>query len=260
MENILNVAIIQSDIIWENPNRNRANFSQKIDEISNEIDLIVLQEMFTTGYTINASAVAESMAGETVKWMLGKAKEKNALLIGSIVIKEDENYFNRIIIAFPSGEVQHYDKRHLFSFAGEEKVFTSGNNRIIITYKGWRLLPLICYDLRFPVWARNTDEFDAIIYVASWPSARVSAWDTLLKARAIENLSYVIGANRVGKDGNNLEYVGHSAVIDTFGHTVLEFDESQEATKTVILDKNHIIESRNKFGFLDDKDEFEIKY
>lgn len=258
MENLLNVAIIQTEIIWENTNQNLVNFSNKIDAISNNIDLIVLQEMFTTGYTINANAVAETMNGVTVKWMKEKAKEKDALLMGSIIIEENGNYYNRLIAAFPSGEIQHYDKRHLFSYAGEDKVFTPGIKKVIIEYKNWKILPLICYDIRFPVWSRNTTEYDVLIYVASWPSVRVTAWDTLLKARAIENLSYVIGANRLGKDGNNIEYVGHSSVIDALGNTILEFEDNEEAVKTVLLDKNHIIESRNKFGFLNDKDEFKI--
>ena len=260
MENFLKAAIIQTDIVWEDSIQNRSNFSKKIDAISNDVDLIVLQEMFTTGYTINASEVAETMEGDTVQWMMEKAKEKSALLMGSVIIEVDNRYYNRLIIAFPSGEVEHYDKRHLFSYADEDKIFTPGNKRAIINYKGWKLLPLVCYDLRFPVWARNTEDFDAIIYVASWPSPRVAAWDTLLKARAIENMSYVIGANRMGKDGNNLKYVGHSTVIDALGNVILEFDKNQEATKTVVLDKNHILESRNRFGFLEDKDEFEIKY
>lgn len=267
MENVLNVSIIQSDIIWENPNQNLINLSDKIEAISNDVDLIVLQEMFTTGYTLNVGSMSETMAGDTVNWMLKKAKDKNALIMGSIIIEElatdkmkNRNYYNRLLVAFPNGEIQHYDKRHLFSYAGENKVFTSGKKRTIIIYKGWKLLPLICYDLRFPVWARNTEEYDVLIYIANWPQTRISAWDTLLKARAIENLCYVVGTNRLGTDGNNLEYIGHSAIFDTMGHTILEFDENQEATKTVVLNKNHIENSRNKFGFLNDKDEFEIRY
>ena len=267
MKNSLNVSIIQSDIIWENPAQNLSNLSHKIKEISNEVDLIVLQEMFTTGYTLNASTMAETMSGNTIQWMLEKAKEKDALIMGSIIIKEShtgpnekENYFNRLLVAFPNGEIQYYDKRHLFTYADEDKIFTAGKNRTIINYKGWKLLPLICYDLRFPVWSRNTDEFDVLIYVANWPNTRVSAWDTLLKARAIENLCYVVGANRLGIDANNLEYNGHSAIIDCMGNTILEFNESQKATKSIALDKNHIENSRNKFSFLNDKDEFEIKY
>ena len=265
MKNSLKTAIIQSDLVWENSKQNRINFSHKIDAISSDVDLIVLQEMFSTGYTLNACAVAETMTGDTVKWMLEKAKKKEALLIGSIIIEElssdktnNKNYFNRLIIAFPNGKIQYYDKRHLFSYAQEHKVFTSGKNRTIITYKSWKLLPLICYDLRFPVWARNTNDFDAIIYIANWPNTRISAWDTLLKARAIENLCYVIGVNRLGKDQNNLEYIGHSAIIDAMGKTVLEFDENQEAIKTFVLDKKHITDSRNKFGFLKDRDQFKI--
>ncbi len=267
MENNLNVAIIQSDIIWENPSLNLSNLSHKIQDIKGKVDLIVLQEMFTTGYTLNASSMAETMTGNTINWMLKIAKEKDALIMGSIIIKEsdselnqNENYYNRLIVAYPGGEIQHYDKRHLFSYADENKIYSAGKKRTIIKYKGWKLFPLICYDLRFPVWSRNTEEFDVLIYIANWPNTRVSAWDTLLKARAIENLCYVVGVNRLGKDANNLEYVGHSTAIDSMGNPVLEFDENQEATKTVVLKKNHIEDSRNNFGFLSDKDEFEIKY
>ncbi|MCK5637787.1 MAG: nitrilase family protein, partial [Flavobacteriaceae bacterium] len=150
-------------------------------------------------------------------------------------------------------------KRHLFSYAGEEKVFSAGNKRMVFEYKGFKICPLVCYDLRFPVWARNSENFDVLIYVANWPNARMFAWDTLLKARAIENLCYVIGVNRVGADNNNLVYTGHSAVIDAFGKTILDFKESQEDIKTVVLEKKHITETRNRFRFLDDKDTFEIK-
>jgi omega-amidase len=258
METQLKTAIIQSDLVWEDPNQNRLNFTKKIDAIKAKVDLIILQEMFTTGFTNNAVNFAETMQGETIQWMLKKANEKDSLLLGSIIIEDSGKYFNRFIIAFPNGEVQHYDKRHLFSYAGEDRIYSKGSEKLIFEYKGWRILPLVCYDLRFPVWARNCENYDLIIYVANWPKPRIAAWDILLKARAIENLSYVIGVNRIGKDFNGFEYVGHSAIIDAFGQTILEFQEGEEETKTVVLDKNHITNTREKFNFLNDKDDFKI--
>lgn len=258
MEAQLKIAIVQSDLFWENPKENRINFSKKIKAIEQPVDMIVLQEMFTTGFSNNAERLAETMQGETIQWMLQKANEKNSLLMGSLIVVENGKYYNRFIIAFPNGGIKHYDKRHLFTYAGEDKVYTRGEKRLVFTYKGFKILPLVCYDLRFPVWARNTQDIDLIIFVANWPKPRISAWDILLKARAIENLTYVIGVNRVGIDFNGLEYPGHSAVIDPFGKIVLEFDENDEETKMVVLDKNYVVETQQKFGFLKDKDQFKI--
>ena len=258
MEDQIKVAIVQAEIIWENPSQNRINFSSKINAISNDVDLIILQELFVTGFTNQVQKVCEDMDGETIQWMLQKAYEKEALLIGSLIIKEGEEFFNRLIVAFPNGELKYYDKRHLFSYAGEDDVFTAGNSRLVFDYKGFKICPLVCYDLRFPVWSRNTKDIDVLIYVANWPKPRISAWDILLQARAIENLCYVIGVNRLGKDFNNLEYLGHSAVIDAMGNPVLDFEEGQEMTKNTTLSKDHLENTRSKFGFLEDRDEFKI--
>ena len=258
MENVLNVTIIQTDIIWENVYQNRLNFAAKIDAIATDVDLIILPEMFITGFTNRAENFAETMNGETVRWMLQKALEKEAVLIGSLIIRENKKFFNRLIVAFPHGELKHYDKRHLFSYAKEHEVFTPGNLRLLFEYKGFNICPLVCYDLRFPVWSRNTEDIDVLIYVANWPKPRIHAWDILLKARAMENLCYVIGVNRLGKDFNNLEYLGHSAIFDAMGNPILEFEEGQETTKTINLSKKYIESTRSKFGFLEDRDEFEI--
>lgn len=258
MENVLNVAIIQSDIIWENSFQNRLNFKNKIDAISKEVDLIVLQEMFTTGFTNNVQNVSETMHGETVKWMLQTASLKEAILMGSLIIKDGGNYYNRLIVAFPDGDLKYYDKRHLFSYAGENEVFTSGNSRLVFSYKGFNICPLVCYDLRFPVWSRNTEDIDVLIYVANWPKPRIDAWDILLKARAIENLCYTVGVNRLGRDFNNMEYLGHSAVIDARGTIILDFEEGEETTKNILLTKDHLESTRSKFGFLEDRDEFDL--
>jgi len=271
MRDSLNIAIIQSNIFWEDPHRNRLDLSKKIKDIT-DADIIVLQEMFTTGFTNRVQDVSETMEGETVRWMLQKASEKEALIIGSLIIKDlpfglstdgnkkavGEKFFNRLIVAFPDGELKYYDKRHLFSYAGEDKVFTAGKARLVFDYEGFKICPMVCYDLRFPVWSRNTEDIDVLIYIANWPKPRIKAWDILLKARAIENLCYVIGVNRLGKDFYNLEYLGHSTVIDAMGKPILDFEEGQEMTKTIILDKSHIKDSRSKFGFLSDRDEFSI--
>ena len=257
MKKSLNIAILQSDIIWEDPKQNRLNFSKKIEDFK-EVDIIVLQEMFTTGFTTNVEEVFETMGGDTVNWMLKNAAKKKALIVGSIIIKEKESFFNRLIVAFPNGKLKFYDKKHLFSYAGEDEVFSSGEVRLTFSYKGFKICPMVCYDLRFPVWSRNTEEIDVLIYVANWPKPRINAWDILLKARAIENLCYVIGVNRLGQDFNKLDYLGHSTAIDPLGKTILQFNEGESGSKTTVLDKAYIEEIRNNFGFLDDADPFKI--
>ncbi len=202
----MKIALIQSSLFWENPNANRNHFEEKINAIDEEVDLIVLPEMFSTGFTMNPSAVSETMQGETVLWLQSLAEAKNSAITGSLVIQENNNFYNRLLFVFPSGEIQFYDKRHLFTLAGEDKIYTSGKDKLIVEYKGWKICPLVCYDLRFPVFARNVEEYDVLIYVANWPESRITAWDALLKARAIENMSYTIGVNRVGKDNNNFEH------------------------------------------------------
>ncbi len=258
MANKLKIAIIQADLVWHDAAQNLKNFSEKINQIKEQVDLIILPEMFSTGFSMQPQEIAETMQGETVKWMQKAAAEKKSAIAGSVVISEGKNYCNRFLFVHPSGEINFYDKRHLFTLAGEDKVYGRGNEKIIVNYKGWKICPLICYDLRFPVWARNTEDYDLLIYVANWPKTRITAWDTLLKARAIENMSYAIGVNRVGVDANNYEYNGHSAAYDSLGEQVAETHENKEETAVFTLDKNHISEIRNKLGFLNDRDDFEI--
>ncbi len=253
----MKITIIQSDLTWENPQANRNYFEEKINSISEEVDLIVLPEMFSTGFTMNPSSVAESMNGETVSWMIASAKAKNCAITGSIVISEGGKFYNRLVFVFPSGEIKTYDKKHLFSLASEEKIFTAGSQKVVIEYKGWKICPLICYDLRFPVFSRNVENYDLLLYVASWPKPRINAWDALLKARAIENMSYVIGVNRIGLDGNNHEYSGHSQIINYLGDYLIEPFEN-EAVKIILLDKNQLMETRQKLNFLNDKDKFQL--
>jgi len=254
----MKIALIQSDLQWEKTLENRKNFESKINKINSEVNLIVLPEMFSTGFTMNAVAVAETMQGETIQWMQTMAKEKNAALTGSLIVKENDSYYNRLLFVFPDGEMQFYDKRHLFSLAGEDQHFTSGSSKVIIEYLGWKICLQICYDLRFPVFARNVERYDLLLYVANWPKIRTNAWDILLRARAVENLSYVVGVNRVGFDGNNYEHIGHSQVVDFLGDYVLEPQETDDVF-IVELDKNTMLETRKKLDFLSDKDQFEIK-
>lgn len=254
----MKIAIIQSDLYWEDASKNRKNFESKINQIDSEVNLVVLPEMFSTGFTMNAVEVAETMKGETVSWLQSLAKQKNFAITGSLIIVENEKYYNRMLFVFPSGEIQHYNKRHLFSLAGEDKFYTNGNKKVIVEYLDWKICLQVCYDLRFPVFARNVENYDLLLYVANWPKVRTNAWDSLLKARAIENLSYVVGVNRVGLDANNYEHIGHSQAIDFLGNFILEPQES-EAVFIVELDKKIMLETREKLDFLSDKDIFEIK-
>ena len=254
----MKIAIIQSDLYWEDASKNRKNFESKINQVDSEVNLVVLPEMFSTGFTMNAAEVAETMQGETISWLQSLAKQKNFAITGSLIIVDNEKYYNRMLFVFPSGEIQHYDKRHLFSLAGEDKFYTNGNKKVIVEYLDWKICLQVCYDLRFPVFARNVENYDLLLYVANWPKVRTNAWDSLLKARAIENLSYVVGVNRVGLDANNYEHIGHSQAIDFLGNFILEPQES-EAVFIVELDKNIMLETREKLDFLSDKDIFEIK-
>jgi omega-amidase len=254
----MKIALIQTELSWENPNENKALLQEKINAISQYVDLIVLPEMFTSGFTMNPKNVAQTMQGEAISWLKETAKVKDCAITGSLVIEENGNYFNRLVFVFPSGEIQTYDKRHLFTLAGEDKVYIAGKEKLIVDYKGFKICPLICYDLRFPVFARNVEEYDVLIYVANWPKPRVNAWDILLKARAVENMSYVIGVNRVGFDENNHEYVGHSQVVDFLGNYLQEPQEI-EGVFIVELDKTELLETREKLNFLNDRDQFQIK-
>ena len=259
MDHQLKVALIQSDLVWENPEENRINFTNKITGILEDVDLIVLPEMFTSGFTMNAKRVAEPMKGDTVKWMQTIANQKHCAIMGSVVIRENDAFFNRGLFVHPNGHIDHYDKHHTFTLAGEHQTYSAGKKQVIINYKDWKICPLICYDLRFPVWARNTHDYELLIYVANWPKTRVDAWDTLLRARAIENMSYCIGVNRVGFDGNNHEYVGHSAAYNVLGRQIDDLEKEQESISIVSLDKSELNDTREKLGFLKDRDVFTLE-
>jgi predicted amidohydrolase len=253
----MKIALIQTELIWENPKENRILLQDKINSISHYVDIIVLPEMFTSGFTMNPESVAETMQGETISWLQNLAKSKNCAITGSLVITENGNFYNRLVFVFPDGKIETYNKRHLFTLAGEHKVYTAGKPKLIIYYKGFKICALICYDLRFPVFSRNVENYDLLIYVANWPKVRIKAWDVLLQARAIENMCFVIGVNRIGLDGNNHEYLGHSQAIDYLGNSIIE-PEKSAGIFYAELNKNNLLETRKKLAFLDDRDLFDL--
>lgn len=259
----LRIAFIQSELHWHNPQANRSMFEEKIWDINSSVDIIILPEMFTTGFTMDALNQAEVMGTTTVKWMEQIAAQTKAVLTGSIIIKEHGNYYNRLIWMYPDGHYQHYDKRHLFRYAGEHNDYTPGKERLIVDLKGWKICPQICYDLRFPIWSRNNyidgkAAFDLLIYVANWPEKRVNAWDTLLEARAIENLAYTVGVNRIGKDENGVGYCGHSAAYNYNGE-VLHAPQDHEQIVVLELKYDLLEQFRKRFPFYLDADKFEIR-
>lgn len=254
----MKVSLIQTALTWENPEANRANFEKHINSIEGKTDLIVLPEMFSTGFTMKPEAVAEAMDGTTVQWMKNIVSAKDCAITGSLVMQEDGKYYNRLLFVTPDGTIQTYDKRHLFTLAGEDKAYTAGKDKLVVEYRGWKICLLVCYDLRFPVFARNTEEYELLLYVANWPAPRILAWDTLLRARAIENMSYVVGVNRIGDDVNGHGYPGHTQVLDSLGGYLLE-PSGNEGVFTLDLDKEALAKTRAKFGFLADRDGFTLR-
>lgn len=253
----LKIALLQFDITWENSSENRTQIDRYLDCIDTA-DVILLPEMFNTGFSVKATHLAESMDGQTVAWMLATAQKKEAVICGSLMINEAGDIYNRLIWVEPTGVIKAYDKRHLFSLIDEDNYFTAGTNRLIIDYKGWRICPLICYDLRFPVFSRNDVNYDLCFYVANWPINRITAWDTLLKARAIENQTYTIGVNRVGIDEYKVSYSGHSQVLDPMGDLIATAPENEEGWVEVCLSKKHLISTRNHLPFLLDIDKYKV--
>ena len=248
------VSLIQSDIIWEDKNSNLKKYQEQIDKIEST-ELIVLPEMFTTGFSMSPKDISEKMNGETIQWMKQNAHKMNSAICGSIIIEEDDKYFNRFIWINPDGSIHQYDKRHLFF--SESDNYTSGDSKVIIEYKGWKICPLICYDLRFPVWSRNSEEYDLLIYVANWPSKRKFAWRSLLVARAIENQCYVIGVNRVGFDNSENFHSGETSIINALGE-LLYIKSHTEDVFTTDISKPELDKVRKQFPFLNDKDNFKI--
>ncbi len=259
--NDLKITLIQSNLFWEDKEKNLDQFSEKINAVKEETDLIILPEMFSTGFSMSPKKLSEGMSGVTVKWMKEAARKKNCVVTGSFICEEDGNYYNRLLWVNPDGSYSKYDKRHLFSMGDEHNHYAAGEEKLIVKLKGWKICPLICYDLRFPVWARNTKDasYDVLIYVANWPERRSYPWKTLLLARAIENQSYVIGSNRVGADGNNISHSGDSAVINAKGEIISKIKPHEEATETITLSYSELEEFRKQFPAILDADTFEIK-
>ena len=255
----LKITIIQSELHWENVDENLAMFTNKINSITEQTDVIVLPEMFTTGFSMESRRLAEKMDGKTVGWMKKQAKKASAVVTGSLIIEEEGSFYNRLIWAQPDENIYTYDKRHLFRMAEEDKHFTAGEERLIIEWKGWKICPLICYDLRFPVWSRNSlPAFDCLIYVANWPEARKEPWSKLLEARAIANQVYVVGVNRVGLDGKTISYSGDSVVIDPKGNLISDINPQLNEIATIELNKQELEDFREKFPVGLDADDFEV--
>lgn len=267
----LSITLIQTNLFWENKADNLCMFSDKISSIPQQAELVLLPEMFSTGFSMKPAELAEKMDGGTIEWMRETASKNKIILAGSVIIEEEGKYFNRLIWMLPNGQYGSYDKRHLFAFAGEDKFYSPGNKRLIASVKGWKINLQVCYDLRFPVWARQaaspmesagreagtSPEYDVLVYVANWPERRSHAWKTLLCARAIENQCYVVGVNRVGRDGNDIYHSGNSMVIDPLGE-VLYHNSDDEDIFTIVLEKDRLHTVREKFPFWKDADGFKI--
>jgi omega-amidase len=264
MEDI-SLTLIQTPLYWEDPVANLAMLEEKLWQLQGEQEIILLPEMFTTGFTMNAASLAEPMGLTTFRWMKQQSERMSAIIAGSFIAKEDGQYYNRFLWMRPDGSYDLYDKRHLFRMAREEQVFTAGKQRLVVTHKGWRICPMVCYDLRFPIWSRNSYlhesermDYDILLYVANWPAPRKLAWESLLRGRAIENLCYCAGVNRIGKDGNNIRYDGMTMAIDPKGQTLVSFDDREEVNK-VVFSWKELSDYRLKFPAYLDADEFHLE-
>ncbi len=255
---LFTVTYVQFDVIWENKSRNLSNLDQLLSAITRNPDIILLPEMFNTGFSMHTSELAETEEGETVRWMVRQAESTGAVLMGSMITASGNGYVNRLWVIFPDGTRRYYDKRHLFGLEEEHEFFQPGDKQLVFSWQGWKIMPLICYDLRFPVWSRNTMGYDLLTFHASWPSARINAWETLLKVRAIENQSYVIGVNRVGKDGNGLVYNGASQAIDPLGKPIDRAGNDKTELRTIELSAGYQATIRNEYPFLRDGDSFTL--
>jgi len=256
MAQSLVITLIQPAIIWEDKAANLTQYSRLIEDIKEKKEVVILPEMFSTGFSMAPERLAESMDGDTVQWMAATAAKHRIILTGSLIIEDEGKYYNRLIWMQPDGRHYHYDKRHLFGYSQEDQHYQAGAKKLIVQVKGWKICPLVCYDLRFPVWARNVGgEYDVLLYVANWPQRRSLAWKTLLQARAIENQAYCIGVNRVGEDGAGIVYSGDSAVFDPLGNALLA-PVTEAGVYTITLEKEPLLEARSHFPFLKDADQF----
>ena len=258
--NNLSVTLIQSNLIWENAKANLTAFTEKIKLVAST-DLIILPETFSTGFSMNSAPLAEPMGGLTMTWMANMAKQSDAVIAGSLILEEGGKIYNRFIWMRPDGTFEKYDKRHLFTMGNEHNHYTKGQENLIVELKGWNICPQICYDLRFPIWSRNNAEnpYDLLIYVANWPEVRITAWEKLLYARAIENQCYVAAVNRIGVDGEGVNCIGNSMLIDSKGDQLWKATDSKEETKTALLSMKELNAFRKKFPVLEDGDGFTLQ-
>ena len=259
MKSELNVSLIQFSPLWEQAGANVERLTGILNDLPDSTDLVILPEMFGTGFSMSPEKLAEPMNGDTVKWMRKTAVSKRMALTGSLIIKENDNYYNRLIFAFPDGTYEYYDKRHLFRYGGEHKAYTPGEHRLITEYAGWRICPMICYDLRFPVWSANRNDYDLLIYVANWPDIRRQAWEILPLARAIENQCFVAAVNRTGDDGA-VFHSGGSKIVNFKGEILAESLQAQEEIISATLDFDYLHKFRRKYDFGRDADKFGIFY
>lgn len=257
-DEVIHIALVQTNLFWEDVDSNLLKFEKLLENIKTETDIIVLPEMFSTGFSMHVKQFAELMDGKAVSWMKSQARRFDLVISGSLMIKEEGCFYNRFIFAKPNGEVEWYDKRHLFSMGDENIHFSPGKERKIFRLKGFRILPQICYDLRFPVFSRNRNDYDLLINSANWPSPRKDVWQTLLKARAIENQAYVAGVNRVGVDANGIRYTGESAIIDPKGKPVIFGETNSEQILHAKLSLSSLQNFRKRFSVLDDRDDFNL--
>lgn len=261
----ITIALIQADLAWESVDHNLSHFSQRIAEIGQDVDLVILPEMFSTGFTMEPQSVAEGMEGAAVQWMADQARKYSAVITGSLVVVDKGRYYNRMIWMPPDGKVLSYDKKHLFSYAGEDKNYSAGSASLVATCKGWKIRPVICYDLRFPVWCRNRHtpqqgfDYDCLLFVANWPAKRSHAWRVMLMSRAIENMCYVVGVNRIGTDNNGIEYSGDSALVNSYGESVCSLMPNSDKTAVAVMSWDALQKHRERFQVHTDWDHFTLQ-
>lgn len=252
----LTLTLLQTELEWESPRDNRDRFDELLERVE-QTDVIVLPEMFSTGFSMSSAELAETMEGPTINWMRAKAEQKSATVCGSVIIEEEGHYFNRFVWMPSDGDPTTYDKRHLFRMGTENEHYSAGRKKVIVEQNGFRICPMVCYDLRFPVWSRNDTGFHLLLYVANWPAPRRQHWKTLLRARAVENLCYVVGLNRVGRDGNDVDYAGDSAIVDFNGETLVDLQDQATST-TATMDLESLEQYREAFPAWRDRDQFKL--
>ena len=255
----LRLTTVQTSLFWEQPAANLEMFAEKLQGLAGKTDLVVLPEMFTTGFSMNAAALAEGMNGSTVTWLRQQAAKLDAVVTGSFIARENGRFFNRLVWMQPDGDFKTYDKRHLFTLAGEHETYTAGTSKLLVEWRGWKICPMICYDLRFPIWSRNAEAYDLLIFTANWPERRNHHWKSLLVARAIENQAYVAGVNRTGADGKDFSYTGDTSVLDFSGKLLYTVAEIEDVF-TVSLSRETMLQFRKNLPFLDDRDFFQINF